>query len=156
MPDYNVANDVLIGGRKVAGILCESEFGGTNWDFAVIGFGINANLRPEQLGDLQATATSLSAELGHDVDRIQLLTRVMTELESLYLSLQNGQFGMVHQQWVGALETIGQRVSITEGGATIEGQALRVDQDGALIIRLESGEEKRVLAGDVSNLLRRE
>lgn len=142
-------NDVLINGRKVAGVLCESELGGAGWDFAVLGFGINANLEPEQLGDLQATATSLSAELGHPIDRAALLCRVLAELEGLYLSLQSGQFGPIYTQWVAALETIGKRVSVRDGERIIEGQALRVDTDGALILRVDGGDERRILAGDV-------
>lgn len=142
-------NDVMVRGRKVAGILCESEFGAEGWDLAVIGFGINANLRREELGEMQATATSLSVELGHDVDRATLLARVLTELESIYLSLQNGQFGMVHSQWAAALETLGKRVSVNEFGGTVTGHALRVDADGALVLRLDNGAEKRILAGDV-------
>jgi BirA family transcriptional regulator, biotin operon repressor / biotin---[acetyl-CoA-carboxylase] ligase len=142
-------NDVLVRGRKIAGILCESEFDGEGWQFAVVGFGINANLRPEKLGDLQAVATSLSAELGRDVDRAALLALVLGELESLYLSLQGGQFGYVHSRWVAALETIGKRVSVREADGTITGQALGVDRGGALILRLDDGTEKRVLSGDV-------
>jgi BirA family biotin operon repressor/biotin-[acetyl-CoA-carboxylase] ligase len=143
-------NDVLVGGRKIAGILCESEFDGEGWQFAVVGFGINANLRPEELGDLRATATSLSAELGRAVDRALLLAHVLQELESLYLSLQGGQFGHVHSQWLAALETTGKRVSVREAEGTITGQALGVDRDGALLIRLDDGTQKRVLSGDVS------
>lgn len=142
-------NDVLVGGRKVAGILSESEFGPDGWEFAVVGFGINANLDREQLGELRATATSLSLELGYEVDRARLLARVLTELESLYLSLQNGQFGAVYSQWVAALETVGKRVSVWEAGAPITGQALRVDHDGALVLRLDNGQEQRVIAGDI-------
>lgn len=142
-------NDVLIRGRKVAGILSESEYGAGGWEFAVIGFGINANLTAAQLGELRPTATSLSEELGHEVDRAKLLARVLSELESLYISLQNGQFGPVHEQWVVALETPGRRVSVNEPSGTVTGQALRVDPDGALVLRLDSGEERRILAGDV-------
>lgn len=143
-------NDVLVNGRKIAGILCETEFTGDGWRFAVIGFGINANLDPEQLGDLQATATSLSAELGQPIDRIALLCCVLAELEAIYLSLQNGQFGPIYNQWASALDTTGRRVSVRDGKSTIEGYALRVDPDGALVLRVDGGVERRVLAGDVS------
>jgi BirA family transcriptional regulator, biotin operon repressor / biotin---[acetyl-CoA-carboxylase] ligase len=142
-------NDVLIGGKKVAGILCESEFGGEGWDFSVVGFGLNANLRPAELGDLRAAATSLSAEMGREVNRAAVLARVLGELESLYLLLQNGQFGHLHSQWASALETLGKRVSINEAGDVVSGTAVRVDPDGALVIRRPGGSEQRVMAGDV-------
>lgn len=143
-------NDVLINGRKVSGILCETEFGGEGWSFAVLGFGINVNLEPEQFGKLQATATSLSAELGQKVDRATLLCRVLDELEELYLSLQKEQFRSIYDQWINALETVGKRVSVRDGKSMIEGEALRVDPDGALVVRVDHGGEKRILAGDVT------
>jgi BirA family biotin operon repressor/biotin-[acetyl-CoA-carboxylase] ligase len=143
-------NDILINGRKVCGILSESEFSGGDWAFAVVGFGINANLDPAQLGELQETATSLSSELARSIDRADLLARVLGELEVLYLALQRGQLGVVYGEWAEALETTGRRVTVHASGETVTGQALRPEPDGALIIRLDTGEEKRVLAGDVS------
>jgi BirA family biotin operon repressor/biotin-[acetyl-CoA-carboxylase] ligase len=148
-PAIKWPNDVLVNGRKVCGILSESEFGGGEWAFAVVGFGINANLDPEELGDLRDSATSLSAELGHSVDRAALLVRVLTEFESIYLSLQSGQTGMVYREWVAALETLGRRVTVEAPEGRLIGRAVRVEPDGALVLRLDSGEERRVLAGDV-------
>jgi BirA family biotin operon repressor/biotin-[acetyl-CoA-carboxylase] ligase len=148
-PSIKWPNDVLIHGKKVAGVLCESEFGSGGWDFSVVGFGINVNLRPLELGELQATATSLSAELGRSLDRTALLLQVLAELEGLYISLQNGQFRHLHSEWTAALETIGRRVSVQEPGGTVSGVALRVDPDGALVVRQDKGTERRVLAGDV-------
>ena len=153
-PAIKWSNDVLLNGRKVAGILSESEFTGGEWAFAVLGFGLNVNLQREQFGVLSDTATSLSAELGREVDRVEVLARVLGELESLYLLLQGGQFGTVHAEWVAALETIGKRVSIAEpggngAGGPVRGKALRVDADGALVVLTDGGVERRVLAGDV-------
>ena len=73
-----------------------------------------------------------------------------TEYENLYLAMQNGQFGGIFEQWAAALETPGKRVTVTELSGTIEGRAVRVDTDGALVLRLDNGEERRVLAGDVA------
>jgi BirA family biotin operon repressor/biotin-[acetyl-CoA-carboxylase] ligase len=148
------SNDVLLDGRKVAGILSESEFSGGGWAFSVLGFGINVNLEREQFGALRDTATSLSAELGREVDRVEVLARVLAEFESLYLLLQGGQFGPVHAEWAAALETLGKRVSIAEPGSDgtgsmVQGRALRVDADGALVVLTDGGVERRVLAGDV-------
>ena len=143
-------NDVLINGRKVAGVLCESEFNGGEWAFAVVGFGINVNLPGEGFGELRARATSLSAELGHEIDRAALLALVLEELEACYLALQAGQMQPTFQAWADALETLGKRVIVSEPGGTITGMAMRVDADGALIVKTDAGTERRVLAGDVS------
>lgn len=150
VPIIKWPNDILIRGRKVAGVLCESEFTGGEWAFCVVGFGINVNIRPEDFGELSARATSLSSELGHSLDRAALLGSVLNELEALYLLLQGGQFSQIFNEWASALDTIGKRVSVSEPRGVLTGQALRVDEDGALVLRLDSGEEKRVLAGDVS------
>ena len=144
-------NDVLLGGRKVSGALCESEWSGDDWLFTVIGFGINVNLDLRDLGDLQATATSLSAELRRDVDRVTLLIRVLEELESLYLLLQNGQLRIVRDAWAEKLETVGRGVTVQEPDGIVEGRALRVDPDGALILATRGG-ERRVIAGEVMPL----
>jgi BirA family biotin operon repressor/biotin-[acetyl-CoA-carboxylase] ligase len=153
-PAIKWSNDVLLNGHKVAGILSESEFSGGEWAFSVLGFGINVNLEAEQFGELRDTATSLSAELGREVDRAEVLAGVLGEFEGLYLLLQGGQFAPVHAEWAAALETLGKRVSISEQDSdgernTVQGKALRVDADGALIVLTDGGVECRVLAGDV-------
>lgn len=151
IPTIKWPNDVLIRGRKVAGVLCESELTGGEWAFCAVGFGINVNIRPEDFGALKARATSLSSELGHSVDREALLASVLNELEALYLLLQGGQFSQVFGEWESVVETIGKRVSVNEPSGVLIGQALRVDEGGALVLRLDSGKERRVLAGDVSS-----
>jgi BirA family biotin operon repressor/biotin-[acetyl-CoA-carboxylase] ligase len=141
-------NDVMLNGRKVCGVLCESEWSGRDWLFSVVGLGINVNVDRRELGDLQWIATSLSAELGHQVDRVELLARVLYELEGLYFLLQSGQFGAVYSAWAEKLETVGRRVSVRGPEGIIEGKAIRVEGDGALILATDDG-ERRVLAGDV-------
>jgi BirA family biotin operon repressor/biotin-[acetyl-CoA-carboxylase] ligase len=81
-----------------------------------------------------------------------VLASVLGELEGLYLRLQGGQFGTVHAEWSGALETLGKRVSMAGpgGDGPVQGKAVRVDADGALVVLTDHGVERRVLAGDVS------
>ncbi len=143
-------NDVLLNGRKVSGVLCESDFSGGDWAFAIVGFGINVNLTRDSFGDLRDRATSLSAELGHEIDRAALLATILTELESCYLSMQNGQFNPIYTEWAASLETLGKQVSVDYGREQITGQALRVERDGSLIIRMPDGTERSVLAGDIT------
>jgi BirA family biotin operon repressor/biotin-[acetyl-CoA-carboxylase] ligase len=141
---------VLLNGRKVSGVLCESDFSGGDWAFAIVGFGINVNLAPDGFGDLRDRATSLSAEFAREIDRASLLATILGELESCYLSLQNGQFSPIHTEWASSLETLGKQVSVDYGSEKITGQALRVELDGSLIIKTTNGTERSVLAGDVT------
>jgi BirA family biotin operon repressor/biotin-[acetyl-CoA-carboxylase] ligase len=145
-------NDVLVNGRKVAGILSESEFVGGEWTFAVVGFGINANVADDDMERLRAVApqaTSLSTEWGIEVDRAVILARVLSEFEGLYLALQSGQFGPVYDEWASALESVGRRVTVNYGDGVVSGRALRVENDGTLVIKTDAGIERRVLGGDV-------
>ena len=79
-PTIKFPNDVLIGGRKVAGILAESSEGRV-----VLGIGVNANQTREQLpADAQTEPTSLRLELGEPVNRVQLLAAILLQLERAY------------------------------------------------------------------------
>lgn len=79
-PAIKFPNDVLIGGRKVAGILAESSEGRV-----VLGIGVNANQTLEQLpADVQTQPTSLRLELGEPVSRATLLTAILLQLERAY------------------------------------------------------------------------
>jgi BirA family transcriptional regulator, biotin operon repressor / biotin---[acetyl-CoA-carboxylase] ligase len=79
-PAIKYPNDVLIGGRKVAGILAESSDGRV-----VLGIGVNANQTAEQLpADAQTTPTSLLLETGEPVDRQRLLAAILLRLEGAY------------------------------------------------------------------------
>ena len=143
-------NDVFLNDRKVSGVLCESDFSGGDWASAIVGFGINVNLHRDDFGDLRDRATSLSAEFGHEIDRATLLAAVLGELEACYLSMQNGQFNPIYTEWASSLETLGKQVSVDYGREQITGQAVRVERDGALIIRTPNGTERSVLAGDIT------
>ena len=79
-PELKFPNDVLIGGRKVAGILAEAREGRV-----VLGIGVNVNVTPEQLpSELETPATSLLVEMGTEVDRVELLVTVLERLEDHY------------------------------------------------------------------------
>jgi BirA family biotin operon repressor/biotin-[acetyl-CoA-carboxylase] ligase len=79
-PAIKPPNDVLLGGRKVAGILAEARDGRV-----VLGIGVNVNMDPAALpGDLRARATSLAAELGAQVNRVELLLTLLEALEEHY------------------------------------------------------------------------
>jgi len=141
-------NDVLISGKKVCGILVESDLGATAVAYAIIGIGINVNLRPADFPELLAEATSLVDELGRDVSRLELIRCLLTELEGLYLSLSSG--GSVYQEWRDRLVTLGKRVQVKSGRAILEGVAESVARDGSLRLRHADGSLTKIVAGDVT------
>ena len=76
-------NDVLINGKKVCGILIESNVRGNTVDYAIIGIGVNVNLGLNAFPEIQPTATSLSEDLGRDVQRLNVIRRLLVVIESL-------------------------------------------------------------------------
>jgi BirA family biotin operon repressor/biotin-[acetyl-CoA-carboxylase] ligase len=140
-------NDVLVAGKKVCGILVESGVRKGEAAFAVVGIGINVRLRPGEIEDIAATATSLENE-GVGVSPLQLVRAVLEEFERLYLILPAG--ALILADWRRRLVTLGRKVAARSGESVIEGVAEDVDGSGALLIRRPDGSLARVIAGDVT------
>ena len=143
-------NDLLVGDKKVGGILTELVMKGERLEYAIVGLGLNVNLdfTPPEVAFLREQATSLAQELGAPVAREPLLACILNRLEVHYLALCDGW--SPHQAWAARLVTLGQRVAVSGPGDELEGWAEGVDPDGALLLRLKDGQVVRVLAGDVS------
>ncbi len=147
-PAVKWPNDVLLGERKVCGILTELGIEGTRLAYAVVGMGINVNVDFSEAGGLAYTATSLAQELGYEVSRLELLRAILGGIEERYARLRAGE--SPHAEWAARLVTLGQRVVVTTPGGQLSGVAEGVDADGALLLRDESGALRRILAGDVT------
>ncbi len=147
-PQIKWPNDVMIGGKKVCGVLVESGVRDGNIDYAIIGIGVNVNLEAAALGELSLPATSLSDELGRGVSRLELVRRLLVEMERLYLSAHSSE--AVYREWKDSLETLGRRVRARSGDRVYEGIAESVDKDGSLLLRRLDGSLTRILAGDVT------
>ena len=141
-------NDVLINGRKVCGILIESSVRGNIVDYAIIGIGVNVNLRLSGFPEIQSTATSLSAELGRDAPRLRIIRQLLVEVERLYLALQAG--GSIYEEWQDNLVTLGRRVQVKSGKTIYEGVAESVTKDGSLLLRHSNGNLSKIVAGDAT------
>lgn len=143
-------NDLLIGDRKVAGVLTELRTAHGRLEYAVVGIGLNANIdfSDPHMASLASQATSLLRELGSPVAREPLMARILERVEGRYLALCSGW--SPQQLWTARLATLGQRVVVSGAHCLVEGYAEGVDPDGALLVRLEDGHVARILAGDVS------
>lgn len=141
-------NDVLISGRKVCGILIESNVKGGKVDYAIIGIGINVNLRLADFPEFSPVATSLSDELGREVPLIELIRCLLVEVERLYLALPSGE--SIYQQWRDRLITLGRRVEVRWGKTMHAGVAESVTGDGSLLLRCSDGSLTKIVAGDVT------
>jgi BirA family biotin operon repressor/biotin-[acetyl-CoA-carboxylase] ligase len=140
-------NDVLIGEKKVCGILIE-----TSGDVAVIGIGVNVNGSLAQRPELATRATTLEDELGRAVAREKLAAAILLDFAHRYAAMRSqGETGCkaVRAAWRSKLITLGAQVRIDQGRIVLTGWAEDVAADGALIVRRESGERVAVTWGDV-------
>jgi BirA family biotin operon repressor/biotin-[acetyl-CoA-carboxylase] ligase len=143
-------NDVLVGGRKIAGILLESRIpaasssatGGVDAVIAV-GIGVNLGQRAFPAG-LAARATSVALETGRLVERDATLTALLDAFDGWRAQLERDGLAPIRARWLALADTIGRRVSVD--GVT--GVAVDLDVDGALV--LQDGERRhRVVAGEL-------
>jgi len=145
-------NDLLLDGKKVAGILAEMAAEGPEVQFLILGMGINVNWRKEDLpSELQGVATSLRAGAGREISRTEVGRRILEELEKEYvLFLKEGFSPRLREDW-NRFSVINQKwVTIAGPDQKWEGEVLGVDTDGALLVRDREGENRRLIAGDVS------
>ncbi len=136
-------NDVLVDGRKVCGILVELDGTPGAWT-VVVGIGLNVNAAPPL-----PMAISLASAVGFPMPREPLLIDLFAALEG-YLDHAAAQPETVMGLWRDRLATLGRRVRVATPGGVLEGLAIDVDSDGALLLRLDDGTVRPLHAGDVS------
>jgi len=147
-PKIKWPNDLLIGGRKAAGILAESTIVGDTVWYAVLGVGMNVSLDTGQTEEISSFATSVNAAAGKEVPREDLLRQFLMDLDSLYLALGQGKSPIV--EWQDLLETTGRRLIATWGDDTFTGVAEGTDGLGSLLLRQDDGTLLTLTAGDVT------
>jgi len=149
-PQLKWPNDILIGDRKVGGILTEAVFNKRRIDFAVLGIGINVNTEQDELPiSIRNLATSLRLGLGKKVSRIDLLQILLYQLEQCYESLDTGAFPTILETWSEFDTTLGRVVEIFLPERRVVGVAEALHQDGTLLVRDKKDCLHRIVAGDV-------
>jgi len=138
-------NDVLIGGRKVGGILVDADWSGDERGVILLGVGVNLN---NAIPELLDEATSLSVEAGEEIDVDSFLGSLLKRLEGILSTLEVDP-GEALARWEGLSETLGRRIVIKDSsGDVFEGVAESIDHDGALKLNC-GGRMIRVLSGTV-------
>ncbi|MFN8473315.1 MAG: biotin--[acetyl-CoA-carboxylase] ligase [Anaerolineae bacterium] len=143
-------NDVLVNGKKVAGMLGDASFRDGRAEWVVVGIGLNVNLAPADFpspppGGVEPT--SLLAELGNPIERARLLAAILAAIEPRYEALVAGE--PQAEEWRRLSATLGQPVRIT-GGVAVEGVAQDIADDGSLLVKQDDGSVVSVAAGDVT------
>ena len=144
-------NDVVINGKKVAGVLTEmhSELGVIN--YVILGIGINANLNLDQIPeDLKEKATSLKAIKGEKIDRRELFVRLVTRIDELYKEfILTGEIDGTIQICKDNSAVIGKEIHVHQGKEKRQGRAIELNKNGELLVEFETGVEN-LFSGEIS------
>jgi len=141
-------NDVQVGGKKIAGVLIETESEGGSASAVLCGIGLNVKFDPRAHDETREIATSLAVELGREAEREPLLASLLLHFERLYGDAKAG--GSMRDEWRSRLVTLGQQVRATMPDRVVEGVAEDVDDTGALLVRTPDNQLVTVEAGDVT------
>ena len=145
-PAIKWPNDILLENHKLAGILTELRAESDQVKFVIVGIGLNINTSSHHL---PPGASSLKVAAGHSFDRTQVFQAILCSLEKGYLKLLHHEFTEIMEEWKKRSATLNKRVRITDSTGIIEGQAIDLDEDGALLIRKDNGLVVKKSAGDV-------
>jgi BirA family biotin operon repressor/biotin-[acetyl-CoA-carboxylase] ligase len=143
-------NDLYVSGKKLGGLLTEFALEGRRAAYAVLGLGLNVNWSPQQEKGILQPATSILDETGKRTPRGALLATILRRFELLYQRLRSGGLGEILRYRNEHCMVLGREVLVMGQGEDVKGVALRIDRDGALVIRERSGTERRIVSGDVS------
>ena len=140
-------NDLLLNGKKIAGVLCENY--STQPPAVIIGIGINVNHSqfPSEIKDI---ATSLKLETGLKINRTSLIKNLIIQLDFQYNELKNNEIEKLLERWCQNTDLFGKTITINKGNQKITGKALRLDKLGRLVIADKSGDELVLDSGEVS------
>jgi BirA family biotin operon repressor/biotin-[acetyl-CoA-carboxylase] ligase len=139
-------NDVLAGGRKLAGILLEAETAASGRLAVVVGIGVNVVAAPAGLPNPAVSLRDLGIDVGAE-DLFRALTEAWVEFRGAW---DRGRgFGDLRRLWLDRAAGLGRPVSVQSGPSTISGIFETIDDDGCLILATADGKRVAVSAGDV-------
>jgi BirA family biotin operon repressor/biotin-[acetyl-CoA-carboxylase] ligase len=146
-------NDVLVHGKKVAGVLVDSGMREKLVDYVILGVGVNVNVTTtalrDALGDSAGFATSLSQLLGREVDREALLAAWLEGLEAWRARWQREGPSALQKAWADRDILTGRRVEVRGGDGTFEGRVLGLEPGGSLVVLDTLGRRRRITTEEV-------
>jgi BirA family biotin operon repressor/biotin-[acetyl-CoA-carboxylase] ligase len=149
-PAIKWPNDILIDGKKVAGILTEAACDAEHIEYVILGIGLNVNYRRDAMPkELRERAISLADAIGENVPRESVFARLIHDLDRCYGELEEAGFESLRPRWKAYFGLRGRRVRVEHNGQTILGRAIDIDSEGALIVEDDRGESRTIVAGDV-------
>ncbi len=148
--DLKWPNDLLIGGKKIGGILTEMHAEPGQVRFVIVGIGLNVN-QEKFANELASVATSLRIESGRPQSRLELLVRLLREFENDYNEfLREGSASVIDRFTKVSSYAQGKRVRVSNGRDAFTGVTAGLGPEGLLQVQRDSGQVTTVIAGDVA------
>ncbi|MFC1668012.1 biotin--[acetyl-CoA-carboxylase] ligase [Chlamydiota bacterium] len=143
-------NDICINGKKICGILLEQKAEIDKIDFVIIGIGLNVNTEKEDFSqELTESAISLKIIQNKTIERIDLTRKLISYLDEKYQMIKEERFAELREEWLSFSNTHEKRIIIKQGKGILEGDAIGIDEKGALLLREDNGIIHTVLSGDL-------
>ncbi|KUK85754.1 MAG: Biotin--(Acetyl-COA-carboxylase) synthetase [candidate division TA06 bacterium 34_109] len=143
-------NDVLIDGKKVCGILTEMSVVAKNIGWVIVGIGINVNNNLSEFPeDIQRNSISLKAVTGKEIPRRKLVQHLCVEFENQYERYKKDGFLFILEEWKKYNDTIGRIIEVDVGNRVIAGEAIDINDKGALILKTEDGKSLEIISGTI-------
>ncbi len=148
-PQIKWPNDVIVGTKKICGILVELLLD-SDQSSVIIGIGVNVN-NSVFPGELREKATSLKLATGGQIDRESLMEKIWQEFEAIYEQyLLTKDMSGLKADYEQRLVNIGRQVCVSYGNESLEGVAEGIDVEGHLLLRAKDGGLRHIEAGEVS------
>ncbi len=146
-------NDILIGKKKICGILTEAVADYDKLKAVLVGVGIDVNINESDIPkSLRDKATSVKEEYHVEYNRADILRVFFKIFEDLYEEFKNGNFKHIVAEWRRLSSTAGHHVKVYKHGKAIFADAVGIDNNGALIVELEDGSLEKITSGEVKIL----
>lgn len=143
-------NDILVNGKKLAGVLTEAACSADLIEHVILGIGINVNYRVDSMpSELRSRATSIADLTRNNVDRENVLLRLIQALDRCYGELEEFGFDALRRRWEAHFGWRGRRVKVQHLDQVLTGRARGIERDGALVLEDDHGVLHSIYAGDV-------
>lgn len=152
-PELKWPNDVTLKGKKVAGVLIDTSIISNEIENMVLGIGINFKIKPHELAStIKKTPNfyGVATLVKKNERALPLVHQFLYELENVFQLINSRRIRKIKNEWTKRSSTIGRNVSVITGEGNVNGKAVKIDSDGALIIS-KGKKAERILVGDITH-----
>ena len=152
-PELKWPNDVTLKGKKIAGILIDTSIVSNEIENMVLGIGINFKIKPHELAStIKKTPNfyGVTTLVKKNEKALPLVQQFLYELENVFQLINSRRIKKIKSEWTKRSSTIGRNVSIITSEGNVNGKAVKIDSDGALIIS-KGKKAERILVGDITH-----